>query len=443
MSKYRKYPSYRDSGVEWLGNVPNEWKVTRLGNLGALTASGIDKKLKEDEPFVHIINFADIHKAKDRKLTKDTTYMKVTAPIDKKIAHQVNKGDLIFTPSSETIEDIGISALVEEELADTAFSYHVLRFHFTTPLNHDYRKYITNNTLSLAQFSMKARGTTRQTLGRDDFKTINLVLPPLKEQQTIANYLDKATAKIDTLIEKQTKLIELLKEKRQAVISTAVTRGLDNRVAMKDSGVEWLGEIPEHWEVGLLSSLFNSNKNKNSDLTHTNLLSLSYGRIIRKDINSAKGLLPENFNTYQVVKEGYIILRLTDLQNDKKSLRTGYVNEEGIITSAYIGLAKKSASIGNEKYFHLYLHTFDIYKGFYGMGAGVRQGLNFDELKKLKFALPPHAEQNEIVEYVGSKTKEIDNLISKSTKAIDLLKEKRTALISAAVIGKIDVREIA
>lgn len=206
----------------------------------------------------------------------------------------------------------------------------------------------------------------------------------------------------------------------------------------KKSGVAWLGKVPEHWKVGLLSSLFVNNKEKNTGLRNSNLLSLSYGRIIKKNIDTTKGLLPDSFESYQIVHPGYIILRLTDLQNDKKSLRTGLVTETGIITSAYVGLAKKSKSIGNEKYFHLYLHSFDIHKGFYGMGAGVRQGLNFDELKKLKFLLPPIDEQDSIVNFLDRETAKIDTLIEKQEKLIDLLSEKRQALISHAVTKGLD-----
>lgn len=206
----------------------------------------------------------------------------------------------------------------------------------------------------------------------------------------------------------------------------------------KESGVAWLGEVPEHWEVGLLSSLFVDNKEKNAGMKNNNLLSLSYGRIIQKDIDTNEGLLPESFESYQIVHPGYIVLRLTDLQNDKKSLRTGFVKETGIITSAYTGLAKKSKSIGDERYFHLYLHTFDLHKGFYGMGAGVRQGLNFDELKKLKFLLPPTNEQTLIANFLDRETAKIDTLIAKQERMIELLNEKRSALISHAVTKGID-----
>lgn len=201
----------------------------------------------------------------------------------------------------------------------------------------------------------------------------------------------------------------------------------------KDSGVEWLGEVPEHWEKGLLSNLFTNNKEKNSGMFNNNLLSLSYGKIVNKDIETSFGLLPESFESYQIVHDGYIVLRLTDLQNDQKSLRTGFVTQTGIITSAYVGLKKKSKFIGNEKYFYLYLHTFDVFKGFYGMGSGVRQSLNYDELKKLQFILPSLNEQNAIVNFLDNATCKIDTLIQKQQNLIELLKEKRQALISHTV----------
>ena len=448
--KYSKYPSYRDSGVEWLGDVPGNWDVTRLGNLGTLTASGIDKKLKEDEPFVHIINFTDIHKAKDGKLTNDTTYMKVSTPVDKKIAHQVQRGDLIFTPSSETIEDIGISALVEDELIDTAFSYHVLRFHFTTPVDHNYRKYITNNTLSLAQFSMKARGTTRQTLGRDDFKTINLALPPLQEQQTIANYLDIATRKIDTLIEKQTRLIELLKEKRQAVISTAVTRGLDSTVAMKDSGVEWLGEIPKHWEVKKLRYIIQGIESGTSVNASSQPATASdYGVLKTSCVYTENFRYEENKTVVESEKDRVSCPLKVNTLIVSRMNTPDLVGAAGLVEEAPSNiflpdrLWQVSFTNTNPKFIH-YLTLTNTYRGYiHTVCAGTSssmQNLSQDDFKDFSTALPAIEEQKDIAGYIDDKTSRIDNLITKATKAIDLLKEKRTALISSAVTGKIDVR---
>src|SRR5574344_810213 len=146
---------------------------------------------------------------------------------------------------------------------------------------------------------------------------------------------------------------------------------------MKDSGIEWIGEIPEEWNVCPIRKIYSNGKNKNVGNKEKNLLSLSYGKIIRKDIESLGGLLPESFSTYNVVDKDDIIIRPTDLQNDKRSLRTGLVSERGIITSAYFDI--KPLGQINSRYFHYLLHAYDITKVFYNMGSGVRQGLNFKD----------------------------------------------------------------
>ena len=157
---------------------------------------------------------------------------------------------------------------------------------------------------------------------------------------------------------------------------------------MKDSGIEWIGEIPSVWEVHPVYYYFEERKNKNYALQEKNLLSLSYGNIIRKNINSTGGLLPVSFNTYNIVEAGDVIIRPTDLQNDKRSLRTGLVKEKGIITSAYIALKPKPDV--NSKYYHYLLHSYDVEKVFYNMGNGVRQGLNYSEFAKLMIFSPPY-----------------------------------------------------
>ena len=143
---------------------------------------------------------------------------------------------------------------------------------------------------------------------------------------------------------------------------------------MKDSGIEWIGEIPASWEIHPVYFYFGERRTKNYALKEQNLLSLSYGKIIRKDINTNGGLLPASFNTYNIVENGDIIIRPTDLQNDRKSLRTGLVTERGIITSAYLDLMPIRRI--NTKFFHYLLHAYDVNKVFYNMGNGVRQGLN-------------------------------------------------------------------
>ncbi len=207
----------------------------------------------------------------------------------------------------------------------------------------------------------------------------------------------------------------------------------------KDSGISWIGEVPEHWDVRYLFQKVREHYISNKEVHHQNLLSLSYGRIIQKDINKTEGLLPESFDTYQIVENGNIVLRLTDLQNDHKSLRVGLVTQEGIITSAYECLEVFDNSL-LPVYLYYQLHSFDIKKMFYGMGGGLRQNLNYNELKKIRMVVPPPSEQKAIAEYLNKKTAQINELVAAKQKQIELLKEYKQSIIANAVTGKLAER---
>ena len=200
---------------------------------------------------------------------------------------------------------------------------------------------------------------------------------------------------------------------------------------MKDSGIEWIGEIPEGWEIKYFVQLFSQVKNKNIGLREKNLLSLSYGKIKQKSIETVGGLLPDNFEGYNIIDRNDIVLRLTDLQNDQHSLRVGLSPERGIITSAYCSIRVRGAESPN--YLYYYLHTFDIAKGFYGMGSGVRQGLNWDGLKYIKILLPPQHEQDRISVFLNQKTLEIDSILSKTISSIEEYKKLKQAVITQTV----------
>ena len=228
-----------------------------------------------------------------------------------------------------------------------------------------------------------------------------------------------------------------MEDYKKSVITEAVTKGLNPDAEMKDSGIEWIGEIPKDWKVHPVYVYFEEGKTKNYRMQEQNLLSLSYGRIIRKDINTNGGLLPASFNTYNVVEAGDIIIRPTDLQNDKRSLRTGLVKEQGIITSAYIDLRSKDNV--NSKYYHYLLHSYDIIKVFYNMGNGVRQGLNFSEFAKLLLLEPTTVEQQQIADYLDTKCSEIDTLIADKKRQLDILADYKKSLIYEYVTGKKEV----
>lgn len=208
---------------------------------------------------------------------------------------------------------------------------------------------------------------------------------------------------------------------------------------MKDSGIEWIGSVPSHWRVHTLYQLVTQVKEKNSNLQEKNLLSLSYGKIKRKDIDSPDGLLPASFDGYNIIEDGDIVLRLTDLQNDHTSLRVGLATERGIITSAYTTLRPIDTS--NSKYLFYLLHAFDLKKGFYGMGSGVRQGLNYAEVKELRIVLPSQDEQDAIASFLDNQCGQIDSIIEEAKSSIAEYKKLREAVIFEAVTRGIKHRE--
>lgn len=199
----------------------------------------------------------------------------------------------------------------------------------------------------------------------------------------------------------------------------------------KDCDIPWVKEIPEEWLVTEVRNVFSKNDTKNEKLEENNLLTLSYGSIKRKSINTAGGLLPATFDSYQILTKGMIVLRMLDLQNDKNSLRVGYVPERGIITSAYIGLDSKIEC--NTKYFYYLLHFMDLIKHFYNGGGGVRQSIGFTDFRREQIVLPSATEQTTIANFLDYKLEKINRFITKKKQLIELLKEQKTAVINQAV----------
>ena len=200
---------------------------------------------------------------------------------------------------------------------------------------------------------------------------------------------------------------------------------------MKDSGIKWIGDSPIEWNKFTIGQLFEQVKQKNTGLIEKNLLSLSYGRIKRKDINSGDGLLPESFEGYNIIEKDDIVLRMTDLQNDKTSLRQGIAEERGIITSAYITM--RAIHKVSPRFVYYQLYGFDVSKGYYGMGSGVRQGVNWKDIKKLSLILPNLELQNEIAKFLDEKTALIDDIITDTKQTIEELKSYKQSIITEIV----------
>ena len=276
--------------------------------------------------------------------------------------------------------------------------------------------------------------TIRMRIPIEKLNNMSIPYPKPEIQKAIANFLDKKIGKIDEVSKKIQQEITNLEEYRNSIIVKAVTKGLNPNVLMKDSGIPWIGKIPQQWNIEPIYLHFYQGKNKNNLGKEKNLLSLSYGKIIRKNINSVGGLLPSSYNTYNIVEAGDIIIRPTDLQNDKRSLRTGLVTEHGIITSAYLDLKPKTKN--SSRYYHYLLHAYDIQKVFYNMGNGVRQGLNFSEFSKLKILVPNLKNQLAISDYLDNLNKKISKIILNKKSQLEKLNQYKQSIIHEYVTGK-------
>lgn len=407
------------SSEQWLRELPVSWGLSRIASLYTLRNTKVSDK-----------DYMPLSVTMNGIVPQLDTAAKTNAHDDRKL---VRKGDFAINSRSDRRGSCGISeydgsvSLINTILAPLG------------EMNPNYYNWLFHTTQFADEFYKWGHGIVDDlwTTGWQDMKKIMIPVPPLQEQKEIAAFLDAKCVEIDALTADIQTQIDTLEQYKRSVITETVTKGLSPDAEMKDSGIEWVGAIPEHWSIHPVYTYFGERKNKNSFGKEDNLLSLSYGRVIRKDINTSDGLLPESFNTYNIVEAGDIIIRPTDLQNDKRSLRTGLVKEHGIITSAYIDLypLKKVDS----RYFHFLLHSYDIMKVFYNMGNGVRQGLNYSEFSRLMVFEPPYDEQVAMADYLESKVEEVDAVISDKKEQLATLDEYKKSLIFEYVTGKKEV----
>ena len=412
----RKYDTYKDSGIEWIGKIPQDWGLTRLkqhyqfekGKDAALYTNEYIGFNEGDYPVYSGQTENNGIMGKVNNYDYDEPICVFTTTVGAKVmSPKILSGKFCLSQNCLIMKKFGT--------IDERFLYYQL-----LPL-FDYKKSLIPSYM-------------QPSLRISDLK--RYVIISCDEQQKIADYLDKKCGEIDKVVETEKSVIEKLKEYKQSIITEAVTKGLDKSVPLKDSNIEWIGKIPQHWEICKLLKLYKERKCKNKGNTETNVLSLSYGNIKRRNVENNMGLLPESFETYNIIVPDNIVLRLTDLQNDHRSLRCGLVKEQGIITSAYVTLEKKLDSISSNYYYRL-LHTFDIMKGFYGMGDGVRQNLKYDgELCNLLVVRPSQIEQQQIAEYLDKKCSEIDKAIANKEQVIEKFTEYKKSLIYECVTGK-------
>ena len=420
----------KDSGIEWIGKIPATWQLKKIKNAvqdigsGTTPASHIMEYYDGD---VFWIQSGDIY---GRSEVRETSVNVTLAAVRSLSALHVYKADfIVIAMYGGSVGNIAISkinactnqaccCIKPLEDSDLKFMYYWI---FTCR----------------DDFLRQAIGGGQPNISQSKIREQYYVQPPIDEQQAIASYLDSKCAEIDVLTADIQTQIDTLEQYKKSVITEAVTKGLNPDAEMKESGIEWVGCIPAHWAVHPVYTYFGERKNKNRLGKENNLLSLSYGRVIEKDINSNGGLLPESFNTYNIVEADDIIIRPTDLQNDKRSLRTGLVKEHGIITSAYIDLMPIKRV--DSRYFHYLLHAFDVMKVFYNMGNGVRQGLNYSEFSRLMVFEPPYDEQTAIADALDARVTEIDSIIEAKKEQLSVVDEYKKSLIFEYVTGKKEV----
>ncbi|MEF2565704.1 MAG: restriction endonuclease subunit S [Streptococcus salivarius] len=394
----------KESGIDWIGQIPEEWRVTKL-KYALLISNGKDyKDIEVEEGGYPVIGSGGVF-ARARNYMYD--------------------GDVVL---------LGRKGTIDKPLFYSGKFWTVDTMFYSTALNGNNIKFMYYSSL-LIPFSYYSTATALPSMTQSDLNNHVLCLPSISEQQKIADFLDKKTAQLDkakALLEEQ---IQKLKDYRASLIYETVTKGLDKTVPMKDSGIDWIGQVPQGWGVDFANHIFEEHKQKNKGNKEKNLLSLSYGRIIRKSIDTSFGLLPESFDTYNIIQRGDIVLRLTDLQNDKRSLRVGLARENGIITSAYLTLRLKSIGC-SDSYMYYLLHTYDICKVFYNFGGGVRQGGTWSDIYKLKLLIPPYNEQTKITDFLDKKTVQIDKLIKIKNQQIKNINRQRQTLIYDYVTGK-------
>lgn len=416
-SRPEQYNQYTDSGSLWLGDVPAHWNLNRhKDNFLFIANRMVNEKLIK-------IGLENIESNTGRYISTDTEF--------EGDGIKFKTRDILFGKLRPYLAKVYLAEFDGNAVGDV-FVYRSKR-----NVSPKFAQYLMLSSRYIDVINSSTVGAKMPRVSSDFIADLPTAIPPLEEQQAIADYLDAKTKQIDRKIELLEAKAEKYADLKQSLINETVTRGLNKTVPMKDSGVKWIGQIPAHWGVERVNDIASQQKTKNIGLREKNLLSLSYGKLKRKDMETSFGLLPESFETYQIINEGNIILRLTDLQNDWTSLRVGLARERGIITSAYLCL-RFSKKI-NPSFAYYLLHTYDLRKVFYWLGSGLRSVMKFDDIKVLPFILPPLEEQKAIADYLEVKTAHIEKIVEIIYLEIEKLKELRKTLINDVVTGKIKV----
>ncbi|MFG0261344.1 MAG: restriction endonuclease subunit S [Novipirellula sp. JB048] len=431
------YDEYKDSGVDWFDEVPGHLSMPPLyARYQQVLGKMLDQnKLTGKHPMPYVRN-VDVQW--DKVNTEDLPIIDIEP--SERARFTVNKGDLLICEGGE----VGRSAIWKGECGNVGFQKAI---HRLRPLDRteDVRfcYYLMRFATAMQVFLAGANPNTIPHLTGEQLRGYRLPKPPLDEQRAIASFLDVETSKIDALVSEQRRLIELLKEKRQAVISHAVTKGLNPDAPMKPSGIGWLGEVPQHWEtkafqrcVYVAEGQVDPKSDDYSDmiLIAPNHIESGTGRLHDLETADDQGAISGKY----LCKAGDVIY-----SKIRPALRKVCIAPEDCLCSADMYPLQAHSGLTNEFLFRWILsEQFSAFAVLESDRVAMPK-INRESLKKVRFALPPIEEQKEICEHITRQTEGFDTLQAEAERAIELLGERRTALISAAVTGKIDVREFA
>lgn len=409
----------------WLGQTPASWQVLPAK---ALFSNPVEKSQSDDTHLTPSQKFGVIPQSEYMEITGNRVVLNLSGSDNMR---HVEPGDFV-----SHLRSFQGGLEYSPFRGKVSSAYTVLRP--KKELEPRFYKYLFKSSRYIQGLSTTTEQMRDgQSIRYEQFALLPLPYPNLAEQRQIADFLDHELQSIDRLIKSKSELLIRLQDWYDAYLCELVTEGLTKDASYKPTNFEWCTKKPAHWsEVPFFTLGFEvSLKNHGSQVD--NLLSLSYGEIVEKDINTNEGLLPESFDTYQIIEPGDIVFRFTDLQNDKKSLRSAISRHKGIITSAYLAFRVTGCS---PDFLALQMRAWDLMKVFYAMGSGLRQSLKFSDVKRMPVLLPPLEEQAEIVKALQKRHSKIKELKGRTEIAIEILKERRSTLISAAVTGKMDIQ---
>lgn len=438
----KPYSEYKDTGIQWLGNIPKQWKLTPLKFHFKIVGGSTPKSDNKDywDGDIKWVTPSDLSKLdsfyihdSQRKITLDG--------LNSCGSSLVPKGSVVLS----TRAPIGTIGIAFTEVCTNQGCKSLVPDNQTNPIFFTYLL-----SISSVELNLRGKGTTFLELSGDELGSFKVGFPTPREQSIIANFLDRETAKLDTLIAKQEKLIELLQEKRQAIISHAVTKGLDPNVKMKDSGVEWLGMVPEHWICAAIKHIVSIPITDGPHETpnfydfgvpFVSAEAVSGGQI---DFSKIRGYISKE--DHEKYSKKYRP-SLGDVYMIKSGATTGVtaIVETDIEFNIWSPLAVIRCGSKMLPRFTLYfMRSLNFQEAVsLNWSFGTQQNIGMNVIENLSITIPPLKEQLNIIKYLDELTSNIDLIIKKSKKSIELAKEHRTALISAAVTGKIDVREYA